>query len=427
MLFMISKGIKDSIMKAIRFLEDDLYTSSSAPSNPSSHSVGIGIVTFSKVVTIYHLSSKGLAIGDVFSGNGSPSIEEISSIRRSISNYLQFLPASQSNKDLYANLEIVLDSISSSLPKEHSNTTHKKTNLSDINSCRSLGAAIEIAIQLLGGSINEQQISTKAKNYFSPTVAGKITILLTGTPNWGPGAILQHKPPTKSSSSAIETDAQSIVNIEEALQYYKKLGHAASHHNISIDIFCLGLLHFHSLVLQNLVLYNGGAIIMQKEYFVQIKENSSKQEETKESVRIEATKEMIETMKERMNNVCGRDAFVTILNSASSSICVSHIIGSALPVSSQDLPSSSANREVDKMTGNTVNKSSPSQFKDLNVASTKFRLGSVQGRLNLTILLELLEDIVDDHIYIQFIVEFTNAFQQRYLLTYISNFKEFIE
>lgn len=60
----------------------------------------------------------------------------------------------------------------------------------------------------------------------------------------------------------------------EALEkYYKDLAQLAGNNDIGIDIYCIGLKRFHTSILQNLVLSNGGAVIMQKEIGVELSQN----------------------------------------------------------------------------------------------------------------------------------------------------------
>jgi hypothetical protein len=53
---------------------------------------------------------------------------------------------------------------------------------------------------------------------------------------------------------------------ERAVEYYRTLALKAHHKDIGIDIFCGGMKQFHTPILQNLVLTNGGIVIMQKTF-----------------------------------------------------------------------------------------------------------------------------------------------------------------
>lgn len=57
------------------------------------------------------------------------------------------------------------------------------------------------------------------------------------------------------------------------MSYFKEISLKAQEHDIGIDIFCIGLKQFHSNILQNLVLSNGGLVHMQKELFPEFSQN----------------------------------------------------------------------------------------------------------------------------------------------------------
>lgn len=54
--------------------------------------------------------------------------------------------------------------------------------------------------------------------------------------------------------------------MNQSRSYFKNLSIKAQENDIIIDIYCGGLKEFHISLLQNLVLYNNGMIIIQKDF-----------------------------------------------------------------------------------------------------------------------------------------------------------------
>jgi hypothetical protein len=120
------------------------------------------------------------------------------------------------------------------------------------NAKRAFGAAVEVAMSLLS-----QTTKIQMKPLFS-----RILSFLSGAPNYGPGAI-----PDVGDTQTIEYHRAKAVN------FFKKISVKAQEIDAGIDVFCIGLKQFFSPVLQNLVLSNGGLVIMQKEILPEFSQN----------------------------------------------------------------------------------------------------------------------------------------------------------
>jgi hypothetical protein len=140
------------------------------------------------------------------------------------------------------------------------------------------------------------------------------------------------------------------------------------------------LQQFHTSLLENIVLPNGGVVIMQKEVL--------KDELTKNlTLGLHRGKS---TLEETINDtaVCGRNGLLEI--HCSESIRISHIIGPAIN-------SKEGERQLEHILSHLPSASA-------SVCS----ISSVQPRASFSILYELREDIIQDFIHFQFILKFTN-------------------
>lgn len=133
-------------------------------------------------------------------------------------------------------------------------------------------------------------------------IGGQIICFLNGCPNYGLGGVLE------SFSNEQEVD----YRVDQATKFYRQQAAIASDNNIQIDIHCVGLRNFRVRILHNIVLANGGNILLTKEFAdPQLLQN------------------LIMSVQRSQGNRCGSVDIFT-----SQGITISHIIGPAVPSSS---------------------------------------------------------------------------------------------
>eukprot|EP01114_Cavostelium_apophysatum_P002146 TRINITY_DN11871_c0_g1_i2.p1 TRINITY_DN11871_c0_g1~~TRINITY_DN11871_c0_g1_i2.p1 ORF type:complete len:924 (-),score=187.79 TRINITY_DN11871_c0_g1_i2:24-2708(-) len=290
----------------------------------------VGLVTFSTVITVYQVGIAGIAHGEVLSGASPLRQDDCASILERID---RFLPPIGESIDSFLGC---VDAFASFAPNSKSPQ-------------RSLGSAVEVAMALLGVNLGGAANASAS--------LGRVAVFMGGSPNFGPGGISETKDET-----------QDAYQNEQAREYYKKIALRAHQHDVGIDIFCIGLKQFHTNILQNLVMSNGGLVIMQKD-------GSTNSDEFAENIELAIAR------------TCGRQGSFDIR--CSDSLSVNHIIGPAIPVQQEDeLAASNA---------------------------TSCKMGGVQPRLCYAISYEMTEDVVEDFVYFQFVVKFTNLQNQTVL------------
>jgi len=290
----------------------------------------LGLVALSNVLSIYELSLPGIASAEVFHGVESLDRKEVDAIVGRRNFFFPFLGECQEN------IELVLDTLVYCAPKiRHAS-----------NSQRALGAALEAALVLLGGSPVDTDPATKS-------TCGQVLTFLGGPGNFGVGGIPE------------EDEAQDISFFKEAaVKYYVQMASWANEINVCLNLFCLGLKQFYIKELQNLVLSNGGTILVLPE----MDEESFTQNVVKAA-----------------HTVIGADGEFSI--QCSHPISFRHIIGPAIA------------------------KSSPEQNNYPHI----FRMGCVQSRSGYYIYYDVDDTVLDEYVYFQFVVKYRNFENQRVL------------
>ncbi|KAL6065862.1 Sec23/Sec24 trunk domain containing protein [Balamuthia mandrillaris] len=319
----------------------------------------VSIVAFSTTVSIYELNPvmEGMAVGsavvasaEVFSGVAGLLAED----RAYIAGKAHAFTA-EINEGSMECVDRVLEALIFSAPKEKQPIQQ-----------RCLGTALEAALTLINASassfpspasfaasldeFDDGSSSTSSHQHNG----GRVVVFMNGGCNLGPGRL---------EAEGEQADAQKKQFYrEEAAAYFKKLDMQALTANASIDLFCCGLKRFNVPVLQNLVLGNGGAVIMQKEFGAEF------------AITLELT----------LHRGCGRDGHLSI--QCSSPIVFTHIIGPAVASNSDSDSSETARHE--------------------------FRMGCVTPSLCYSLFYSVGDDTMASNVYFQFVVRYTNYANQ---------------
>eukprot|EP01130_Rhizamoeba_saxonica_P003457 TRINITY_DN1463_c0_g1_i2.p1 TRINITY_DN1463_c0_g1~~TRINITY_DN1463_c0_g1_i2.p1 ORF type:complete len:696 (-),score=124.12 TRINITY_DN1463_c0_g1_i2:78-2165(-) len=225
------EGVKNSMKKAL-----EIYGCSSR----------IGIISYTNVIHIYKSALNNIVSSYAINGKYSPDIDTINPILNNIHQYI--IPIDQFHK----NIDFILDTIISKAEPANIRKNRSKNPLKP--TFRAFGCAIEIAMSLLGATTNIGDISTRG---------GKIIAFSGGAPNYGPGGV----------SDTVNEDLYDDYAISDAYGYYRDLSSISQQHDVSINILCGGLRNFQVSILQNLVMQNGGHIVMNKEFGPQIEKD----------------------------------------------------------------------------------------------------------------------------------------------------------
>eukprot|EP00027_Filamoeba_sp_ATCC50430_P003743 CAMPEP_0168553362 /NCGR_PEP_ID=MMETSP0413-20121227/7213_1 /TAXON_ID=136452 /ORGANISM="Filamoeba nolandi, Strain NC-AS-23-1" /LENGTH=589 /DNA_ID=CAMNT_0008584045 /DNA_START=297 /DNA_END=2066 /DNA_ORIENTATION=+ len=302
--------------KDIKAMKDAIRVSLEAL-NPS---VRIGLVSFSNIVCVYDVSSTGVAKAQAFSGLYSPkdsTWDKLAAYTAPVQNCLE-------------NVMRIMDALIDSVENKKTITSH-----------RCLGSAVEFAMALMG---------IEESNRRSVFCSGRIIGFLSGVPNFGPGGVAES-----------EDEQQESFQVEQATKYFKGLGLRCHQSDVEIDIICGGLKQFNIQLIQNLVLANGGTVILQKDF---------------------EGEDFVANLKETVGRVCGRKGSIEM--KFSDQVNVTHIIGSALAAQTESSRNSS--------------------FSCL--------MGSVQPRSNIAVYFNINDDIIGDFVYFQFRTKFINSQNQ---------------
>eukprot|EP01090_Pellita_catalonica_P003204 TRINITY_DN12846_c0_g4_i1.p1 TRINITY_DN12846_c0_g4~~TRINITY_DN12846_c0_g4_i1.p1 ORF type:complete len:589 (+),score=80.93 TRINITY_DN12846_c0_g4_i1:128-1768(+) len=263
-------------------------------------------------------------------------------------------------QDCLSNIDKIFSALLSAAPRQRKTVQR-----------RALGPAVNFTVSLLESFKDFQHKGSPKKTpkgglldvgtSSSPTnggqkldmVGGQITVFLGGTPNWGLGAMDGDTERRTGSSKNAE------MLQESASRLYREMSLKCNSLNFRVDIFCCGLRNFNVPVLQNLVLSCGGTVYAQKAY----------------------DEKFPRTLLLNAHRVCGRNGSFSI--QCSSSIAFTHIIGPAI-IASSDSGGAAAG------------------------APHYFRMGSPQARMCYSLFFKLREDVLDDDVYFQFVVKYTN-------------------
>lgn len=149
-------------------------------------------------------------------------------------------------------------------------------------------------------------------------------------------------------------------------QVYRKLARLAFLHNFSVDVYCIGLRRFRVNILQNLVLANGGMVLMIKDYNDAV---------------------LMENLHASLNRTVGRNGSLTIRTTEG--LAVTHVIGPAVATDS-------------------FVESTSAGFSQCTVAA-------VDPNIGFAVFFRVTGDIVSEHADFQVVVTFTNAQGQEYV------------
>ncbi|XP_052186339.1 protein transport protein SEC23 [Diospyros lotus] len=194
----------------------------------------IGIVLYSRTVSVYDFSEESVASADVLPGKKSPTQESL--------------------KALIYGTGIYLAPIHASLPVAHSifsSLSAYKQNIPEVSRDRCLGTAVEVALAIIKGPSAEI-----SRGVVKRTGGNCRIIVCAGGPNtYGPGSVPH------------SFNHPNYPHMEKtALKWMENLGHEAHRHNTVVDILCAGTCPVRAPVLQPLAKASGGVLILHDDF-----------------------------------------------------------------------------------------------------------------------------------------------------------------
>eukprot|EP01133_Synstelium_polycarpum_P007763 gene7763-9107_t len=159
----------------------------------------VSLITYSKVVSIYELTSSHFVLAKVIPGGHSLSTSEVFSLKRKSKLFTETIGNGGCER-----ISLALAAMEEGAG----------AGMAD-GKPAALGVAIECALRITSG----------------PRTNGRVFVFLAGAPNYGPGAI---------DPSAGDAEDAAIK------EYYKVLGNRAAHRHIAIDLHCCGFTNFGS-------------------------------------------------------------------------------------------------------------------------------------------------------------------------------------
>eukprot|EP01125_Pyxidicula_operculata_P007105 TRINITY_DN2419_c0_g2_i3.p1 TRINITY_DN2419_c0_g2~~TRINITY_DN2419_c0_g2_i3.p1 ORF type:complete len:663 (-),score=157.65 TRINITY_DN2419_c0_g2_i3:134-2122(-) len=346
------KRVKDAIIETTRKIQED-----AKQRNELSRS-HIFLLSFSNVVSIYELQANGLAMSHAF--DGSKSIMDNEKVIKRLNYLMPRLSASILEENCIRNLSLTLDSLVSLAPPPA--TRSRKQVKQEKKNHRSTGVAAELAVLLLKSQTPNPELDEVTLN--TPVEGGTICLLTNGSPNLGPGAVSQ-----TSFGSSVGVDNNSVEVDKVATQFYKSISVQCGLDDINFFVFCSGLNTFNIPVLQNLVINNGGTVILHQDF------GSEFSKDLNNSVR----------------RSIGKQGLFSV--QTSQQINLKHIIGPAVPIQESKEAMMRLN-ELDQKTRESV----------ANDEAQYCKMAGVNNDCTFTIYYDVVKDVPDNgSVYIQFV------------------------
>uniref|UniRef100_A0A7N0UWI4 Protein transport protein SEC23 n=2 Tax=Kalanchoe fedtschenkoi TaxID=63787 RepID=A0A7N0UWI4_KALFE len=194
----------------------------------------VGVILYSRTISVYDFGERSVASADVLHGEKSPTAEDLKSLIHGLGIYLS--PIREA-------LPVVNSIISSLRPY--------KLDIREPSRDRCLGAAVEVAMAIIRGP------SAEITGGVVKRVGGNSRIIVcAGGPNtYGPGSVPHSL--THPNYPHLE---------KTALKWMDNLGRKAQRHDIVIDILCAGTCPVRVPILQPLAKASGGVLVLHDDF-----------------------------------------------------------------------------------------------------------------------------------------------------------------